>query len=70
MKNPTLLTLLNQGCTIIFPCGYSLHGDIRNFYIECSTEFGPDGLWDLSKEGLIKALNDVKKHEKDNYQIL
>jgi len=65
MKNPTLLTLLNQGCTIIFPNGYSLRGDTSDYYIHCSTEFGADGLWTLDKTGLICALKDVKKYGKE-----
>ena len=65
MKNPTLLTLLKQGCTITFPCGYRLTGIPDLKYIQCATEFGQDGLWTLSREGLISALKDVKEYAKN-----
>ena len=65
-KNPTLLTLLKQGCKIEFPSGYSFTGETKHGYIHCATPFGADGCWSLDAEGLKNACNDEKKYKKAN----
>ena len=64
MKNPTLLTLLKQGCKITFPSGYILSGDISNGYINTGFNIGcgysADGLRILGRDGVSEALKDEK----------
>ena len=47
-----LLTLMKKGCKVVFPSGYWLTGDMANGYIDVGNEFGREGCWNLSKEGL------------------
>lgn len=65
-KNPTLLTLLKQGCKIEFPLGYVLQGvpedrDIREFEV-IEGKYYPQGLWTLDAGGVRLAMKDVKKY--------
>lgn len=53
----TILEFLQQGGELVFPSGYKLKGDPETKYIETfDTEENPDGLWNLSEEGLDNAL--------------
>jgi hypothetical protein len=67
MKNPTLLTLLKHGCTITFPSDYSLTGDVKNKYINLITPYGKDGLRDLSRKGVLEALQDEKIYRQKKF---
>jgi hypothetical protein len=58
--NPTLLDLLQFGCTVEFPNGYSLRGDPDNRYIDCLANGSKDGVWQLTEQGVIKALEDAE----------
>lgn len=64
--NPSLLTLLQRGCSVEFPSGYKLRGDVGYGYISMSTEFGGDGVRILDADGLRKALMDERKYEREN----
>lgn len=54
-----------MGCSITFPSGYILRGDPVNMYIELDAGIGyPDGLRNLSREGIKESLDDEKKFAK------
>lgn len=61
--NSSLLALLGMGCKIEFTGGYYLKGDPRNSYIDIGTQFGPEGVWNLSDEGVGDAVKDLKRFE-------
>lgn len=67
--NPTLLTLLEAGCRVTFPSGYSLHGDTRNRYIDLSHQFGSDGLRSLSRDGVTEALCDAAEYQREQAEV-
>jgi hypothetical protein len=65
--NPTALTLLQAGCTIILPSGYRLRGDPETSYICCEIDAGgevaPDGLRQLDRQGVNLGLMDASEFE-------
>jgi len=75
MRNPKLLTLLRQGCSIVFPSGFSIHmipdsDFIESGYMDQETYIGID-TYDLSEEGLEYALDNeefyaFRKLDNDN----
>lgn len=66
MRNPKLLSLLRQGCTVIFPSGFTLEGDTESNLIVtgCSDKDGDSvhiGYRSLDEEGLEKALQEEEE---------
>jgi hypothetical protein len=66
-KNPTLLTLLQKGCTVTFPSGYSVTGIPTEGYIQLRAGDTPDGLRDLSRAGVNDAFYDEKSYRTTNH---
>lgn len=66
----TVFDVLKIGGEVKFPGGYVLKGDIVEGYIDCMIELAgerhSDGVYDLSPEGVRKALKDAKDHERRN----
>jgi hypothetical protein len=56
--NPTLLSLLSQGCTIRWDDGRSLSGDPKTGYIKIARNDAALGLYSLDRDGLRRALSD------------
>lgn len=62
--NPeVILEMMKQGLKIEFPTGYYISGDPSTKYIEMGHQFGSDGLWDMTLEGVKNAINDAKNYE-------
>lgn len=62
--NPeSILEMMKQGLKIEFPNGYYMTGDPSTRYIQMGHQFGTDGLWDMSLDGVKNAINDAKKYE-------
>ena len=64
-KNPTTLTLLEQGATITFDDGIVLRGLPADKYIEIATSSGPAGLLHLSRLGVAVAMRWVNSTRQD-----
>ena len=67
MRNPKLLSLLRQGCTVIFPSGYILERDedndlICNKIMTETFEWTGDGYRSLTENGLELALVDEENY--------
>ena len=62
----TVLQLLQMGCKIEFPSGFYLSGDVENRYIDVGTQFGHEGCWNLSENGLVEAIADLEKMAAEN----
>lgn len=66
MRNPKLLSLLRQGCTVIFPSGYFFEGLPNDNYIQVGWIEGDeeykDGLWILDEFGLDQAIRDEERY--------
>lgn len=65
MRNPKLLSLLRQGCVVIYPSGYFLEGLSNDNYIQVGwiegDEKHKDGFWTLDEFGLERAIHDEEK---------
>lgn len=56
--NPTIFELLQLGCRITLEDGRWLKGELQNKYIEIGSENCYLGAYDLSLDGLNRALKD------------
>ena len=63
-----ILTLLELGSTITLGSSQiiSLNADLANRYIEISVNGSSNGLWNLTKEGVVEALYDAVKILEDD----
>jgi len=69
MNHPTVIKLLREGCTLMFPSGFGLCGDPENDYIEIfhragDAHTGP-GIWPLDGSGLSSAMRDIRERERE-----
>lgn len=63
--NPTALSLLKQGGTVVLPNQYALIGDPDTGYIQVRHEvFGDLGVWSLDQKGLDAAFKDISRMER------
>lgn len=68
MRNPKLLSLLRQGCTVIYPSGYFLEGDTESNLIATgiidiqSEDKTGTGYRTLSENGLEFAIDDEEEY--------
>lgn len=63
--NPTTLSLLRSGCTVQFPSGFHMVGNIKDKTIEYGYGMFPDGSVELDKKGLKYASDRKNTYEKN-----
>ena len=64
LSSKAILKMMEQGLRIEFPSDYYLQGDVNQRYIRLGTEIGgPDGVWNLTLQGVKSALADARDYE-------